>query len=514
MKRITRREALKLGALAGGSLILPIALERRGLAGDAGSPKTAPFTLPFKVPPVLKPVRSDNNAGSNGVQDFSGTDYYEITHKPGKQTFIPGYTTEVWGYNGTFPGPTIIVPKGRQTVVRQINNLPGDPFSVHLHGMASLPQYDGYADDLTPAGYYKDYVYPNDRAATMWYHDHTIGKTAFHVYKGLAAFDIVQDDYELSLPLPKGQYDVPLMIHDKQFDSSGAAVYDDHGETHIMGDVITVNGVAWPKMEVEPRKYRFRILNGSISRSYKLALSTGEPLIVIGTDAGLMTSPALVKDFRIGMAERYEVIIDFSKYKNGTQVVLQNLELPIDINYDNTNVIMRFDVVKPKSSVPDPALPSTLRTVKPLLESEAVRTREWRFERTNGQWVINGQVWDQNRVDANPQLGDVEIWRLFNNGGGWFHPVHIHLIDQQILDRNGAPPMPHERGWKDVFYVGPNESLRVIGKYGPHKGRYMMHCHNTVHEDFDMMTQWEVGQGGPDPVTSAPPKPISQMTPL
>lgn len=128
-------------------------------------------------------MKSDNNGGSTANGEFSGTDYYVIEQRPGRQQIIPGYTSTVWGYNSTFPGPTFRVKTGRQTIVRHINKLPaGNPFSVHLHGMASLPQYDGWAEDITPVGYYKDYVYPNNRAATLWYHDHAIHQTSFHVY--------------------------------------------------------------------------------------------------------------------------------------------------------------------------------------------------------------------------------------------------------------------------------------------------------------------------------------------
>jgi spore coat protein A, manganese oxidase len=519
-QRIGRRQALKLGALAGGALLLPIGLQERSYAGNAGSPVTKPFTLNFKRLPVMQPVKSTNNPGSSAGQDFTGTDYYVVTQKPGSQVIIPGYTSNVWGYNGVFPGQTIKQRKGRQAVVRHINNLPtGESFTVHLHGMASLPQYDGYAEDLTAPGSYKDYYYPNDRAATLWYHDHAIGKTAFHVYQGLAAFYLVEDDYELSLPLPKGDRDVTLFLHDKAFDQAGQPVFDDHGQTHIMGDVITINGVAWPKMKVAQGRYRFRMVNGSISRSYNLALSTGDPIYVIGTDAGLKEKAAGVTEFRIGMAERYEFIIDFSKYKSGTQIVLQNLKLPIDINYDNTDVVMRFDVDSSLNSAsPQESDPTRLtnilagneviRPVTPIqdLISKVTRTRTWQFARNNGEWTLNGKVWDKDRVDANPGLGDYEIWEIENTGGGWFHPVHIHLLDQQIIDRNGNPPFEYEKGWKDVFYAGPNEKVRVVGRYGPHPGRYMMHCHNTVHEDFDMMTQFEVGQGGDDPINAAPPK--------
>jgi len=295
------------------------------------------------------------------------------------------------------------------------------------------------------------------------------------------------------------------MIQDKIFASDGSLIFDDRGQTSLMGDVILVNGAPWPHMEVANRKYRFRVLNASNSRSYKLALSTGDDLIVIGTDAGLMGTPVRTKDMRIGMAERYDLIIDFSIYPIGTQVVLQNLGLPNNEDYDGTNQIMRFDVVR--SETDDSSIPTTLRTVQPIPESTAVRTRDWNFEHRNDMWVINGNTWDKNRIDANPGLGDVEIWTFHNNARDWFHTIHVHLVDFQILDRNRNQPLAYERGWKDVVYGGEDEQIRVIARFGPHQGKYMMHCHNSVHEDHDMMTQFQVGQGGPDPM-SAPPQPL------
>ncbi len=492
MNKISRREALMFAAFAGGSMLLPVVFQHRGYAQRVDE-RVEPFTLPFRTPPVLNPTRSD-----------STTDYYQITIQKATVEILPGRTTEIWGYNGTFPGPTIKQRRNRQSVVRFINQV-GTPTVVHLHGMASLPQYDGYAEDLIPQGYYKDYTYPNNTAATLWYHDHAIQQTSRNVYMGLAGMYIVQGDDELGLPLPKNAYDIPLIIHDKQFASDGSLIFDNQGNHSLMGDVITVNGVPWPRMEVANRKYRFRVLDASISRSYKLALSTGEDLIVIGTDAGLMSAPVNTKDMRIGMAERYELIIDFSKYPIGTQVVLQNLGPPNNDNFGNTDKIMRFDVVRSESD--DSSIPSTLRNIPFIPESSAVRTREFRYEHIDRMWLINGNGWDRNRVDANPQLEEVEIWSLQNNSGLWFHPVHLHLIDAQILDRNGQPPFPYERGLKDVFYLGENETVRIIGRFRPHTGKYMSHCHNMVHEDHDMMNQFEVGQGGIDPL-SAPAKPL------
>lgn len=482
-----------LGVLAGGSFLLPIALQHQGHAVTAGSPQPTPFQDKLPIPPVLEPVRRDGT-----------TDYYEIVMKKSQVEILPGLTTEIWAYNGIAPGPTLKQQKDRQSVVRFINDV-GTPTSIHLHGMASLPQYDGYPEDLIPPGYYKDYIYPNNRAATLWYHDHAIHETARNVYMGLAGMYIVQDRVELDLPLPKGEYDVPLVIQDKIFANDGSLIFNHDNHNGLMGDVILVNGVPWPRMEVANRKYRFRVLNASNSRAYKLALSTGDDLIAIATDAGLMGAPVRTKDLRIGMAERYEFIIDFSIYPIGTQVVLQNRGVRNNKDYDGTGQILRFDVVRQETD--NTSIPSTLRTFQPIPESSAVRTRQWAFEHRNEMWVINGNTWDKNRVDANPSLGETEIWNFINNARDWFHPAHVHLVDFQILDRNRQPPLPYERGWKDVVYLGEDDNVRVIARFGPHQGKYIIHCHNTVHEDHDMMTQFRVGQGGTDPM-SAPAKPL------
>lgn len=524
----TRRDLLRLGLIGGGSLLFPWGVAHPAWA--ALSPQIPRFQQPFRVPPVLQPVRSDQT-----------TDYYEITMRKAPMEILPGLKAEIWGYNGMTPGPTIRQQGGsrrsggRQSVVRFINQLgqdaAGDPIRtvIHLHGMASLPQYDGFAEDFVPPGYFKDYIYPNDRAATIWYHDHVIDKTARNVYMGLAGMYIVEDQYEQNLPLPKGEYDVPLILQDKNLAIDGSLIFNDWDRRNVYGDVILVNGVPWPYMEVANRKYRFRVLNASASRNYQLALSrgaeslsVGDQLIVIGTDAGLIGQPArLTSPFqllRVGVAERYEFIIDFSKYPIGTQLYLRNVGFSGSIDTDNrTHTLMRFDVVRDEPD--DSQIPSQLRPVEPIAASSAVRTRRFRFERNNGEWKINNKLWDKDRADANPNPGDVEIWELTNPGSGWVHPVHIHLIDMQILDRGGLAPRSYERGWKDVFLVNEFETVRVIGKFGTRDGNYitgkfMMHCHNLVHEDHSMMTVFEVGQGGDDPITTAPAQPIAQILPL
>ena len=326
---------------------------------------------------------------------------------------------------------------------------------------------------------------------------------------GLAALYILHDAQELALPIPHGRYDVPLVIKDAMFTSTGELIFDDRSQSSLYGDVILVNGRPWPLMKVERRKYRFRMLNASISRSYGIALNTGGPMTVIGGDGGLYPQPQTVTSFRHGMAERYEVVIDFADYDIGQRVIMQNRPLPNNEEFDTTGVIMAFDVASEPTSTANNTIPPQLNPdneVMKLQPSQAVRTRVMEFIRQNGQWTVNGQTWEDvinsgfTRVVAHPKLGDVEIWTLRNKSGGWFHPVHIHLVDFKILDRNGRPPHPHERGPKDTVYVGEGETVRVLARFGPQRGRYMMHCHNLVHEDHDMMVQFEVDDGGDNPL--------------
>jgi FtsP/CotA-like multicopper oxidase with cupredoxin domain len=512
-RHMDRRELMKLGLFSTAALALPI--ERVARTQVALSNRIAqsalpqPFTIPFTTPPVLAPDRQSQNY-----------DYYKIVQRQAAAEILPGKQTDIWGYNGITPGPTIMNTQGRHAVVQQINELPAvHPTmrynvwtSTHLHGSCSKPQYDGYASDITDVRCWKDYVYPNIQdARTLWYHDHGVHITASNAYMGLAAMYILHDPHELSLPIPHGKYDVPLVIRDAMFEDSGALLFDDNNHSGVYGDVTLVNGVPWPKMQVERRKYRFRFLNASISRSYEYSLDSGEPLIVIGTDGGLMPHPQPVSHLKHGMAERYEVVIDFSKYQIGQRVVLNNTSPANNIDYDTTGVVMAFDVVAEASDLSNNEVPYDLNpnmNVMGLTEADSMRTRRFDFKREGGSWTINGTTWDDvvnsnyKHVLANPGLNDTEIWELQNPHGGWFHPVHIHLVDFKILDRNGKAPFDYEKGPKDVVYVGENETVRVIMKFEHEQGRYMMHCHNLVHEDHDMMGQFLVGDDSPtcDPI--------------
>jgi spore coat protein A, manganese oxidase len=512
---LSRRELLKLGVFGSAALMLPAErVARTQLALTNRLPQSAlpePFTVPFVRPPVLQPAHTT-----------ATTAYYDIVQRQFAAEILPGLETTCWGYNGLTPGPTIVCRQGQQVVMRQVNGLPASHptlryevwTSTHLHGSASLPQYDGYASDITRPGQYKDYWFPNNQdARTMWYHDHGVHITATNAQMGLAGMYIVHDAKELALPIPHGEYDVPLVLKDAMFQRNGELIFDDNDHSGMYGDVILVNGRPWPLMEVEPRKYRFRILNASVSRSFELALDTDGPMTVIGTDGGLMAHPQEISSFRLGNAERYEVVIDFSAYRPGQRVVLRNLQPPNNIEYDATDVVMAFTVGNTVTSRANNEIPAELNpesSVMQLTEAEAVRTRHMDFGRSSGEWTINGTTWadvvnsDYELCLANPDFEDVEIWELQNESGGWFHPVHIHLVDFKILDRNGRPPLPYELGPKDTVYVGEGEKVRVLMRFEHQRGKYMIHCHNLVHEDHDMMGQFRVGGGGDDPLDADP----------
>jgi FtsP/CotA-like multicopper oxidase with cupredoxin domain len=520
---LSRRDVIKAGVFAGATLSLPLSRVVSGQSAlDNRMPSSKlpkPFTVPFASPMVAKPFRTEGNI-----------DYYDIISRATELEVIPGYKTMFFTYNGTVPGPTIKVQRGREVVVRHTNLLPNvhptlryEPWtSVHLHGSASLPQYDGYASDITRPGSYKKYHYPNTQPArTLWYHDHGIFHTAENVYHGLAAQYHILDPYEAALQIPHGDYDVPLLIGDALFNNDGSLLFTLEDESGLWGDVITVNGRPWPVMQVERRKYRFRICLTTVSRSWRLSLDSGQPMAIIGTDGGLMSSPQYVTSFRAAGAERYEVIIDFAKYPINTRVVLQNSSPKNNRDFANTNKVMAFDVVSEPTNTPDYEIPNVLIPNNPVMAlqaSQAVRTRKFKFERQHGEWAINGTTW-KDVVDsdyqfslAKPQRNDIEIWELENSSGGWFHPVHMHLTDFKILDRNGRPPFPQELGPKDVVYVGEGEKVRVIMKWEG-RGRYMIHCHNTIHEDHDMMAQFEVidPDGDGDDPRGTPSRPNSDQ---
>ena len=298
--------------------------------------------------------------------------YYTVTQKAAMAAILPRLQTPILGYNGIFPGPTISLDQGTKAVLRVRNQLPAThpndghvlATSTHLHGSASLPQYDGYASDVTHPGK-KYYHYPNFQPArTLWYHDHGVHYTAQNAYSGLASQYHLHDARERAL-LPQGEFDVAITLSDMMFAANGSQLYDDRAHSGLWGDVILVNGRPWPVMKVKKRIYRFRFLNASLSRSYRPVTSPAAPMYMVGTDGGLVPKSQNISQWRHGSAERYEILIDFSKFKTGQRIELQNLSNPNNRDFDNTNKIMAFDVVDDAFDKNDPTALVDPRTPGP-----------------------------------------------------------------------------------------------------------------------------------------------------
>jgi spore coat protein A, manganese oxidase len=486
------------------------------LRSDARLPR--PYQVPLPVPPVLQPVASD-----------ATTDTYEITQRTASLPILTGVRTEAWTYAGSFPGPTIVSRAGRRTVVLHRNELP-QPTVVHLHGGHTPHEHDGYPTDLLlpahappnmprpatagtpempgmPTGAAtqgtRTYSYPlEQRAATLWYHDHRMGFTAPGVWRGLAAFHLVHDDEEDALPLPRGDRDIPLMICDRSFTTDGAFAYpsDDPalattpgvGPAYmngVLGDVILVNGAPWPVLDVARQRYRLRILNASNARRYRLELDPQPPgggaLVQIGGDGGLLERPLAHDGLDIAPAERFDVVIDFARYQPGARVRLANR-----LGTGTTTEVMRFDV-SPAAHAPadHTTVPNRLTTMARLDPTHAAATRTFLFQRRPGGtgWTINGQLYQPGRALASPRLATTEVWRFISD---FHHPVHVHLNPFQVVARDGGPPGPYDAGWKDTVDLLPAQSVEVAVRFTDYPGRFLLHCHNLEHEDMAMMADF------------------------
>jgi spore coat protein A len=470
-------------------------------------PLPAPFAVPLPVPPVKKPTRTD-----------ATTDYYDIEQRAARVEILPGMRTEIWGYDGTWPGPTIVSTAGRRTVVRHTNRL-AVPTVAHLHGGNTPAGSDGYPIDfLLPAGGTaaplhgggdvargsREHVYPmRQRAATLWYHDHRMDFSGPQVWRGLAGFHLVRDAAEDALPLPHGERDIPLMIADRSFKADGSLWYPSTdpsllGEPGVagdftdgvLGDVVCVNGAPWPVLEVPAARHRFRILNASNARRYTLALDPPPPggrgLVQVGSDGGLLGAPVRHDSIDVSPGERYDVVVDFAAYGPDTEVTLVNR-----LDVGGPGRVMRFRVTGRVAD--DSAVPATLPALEPVPATDGRVDRLWSFARgtVGGHrgWVIDGRGFDPARVDAQARLGATEVWRFATD---LHHPVHVHLSPFRILSRNGGDPGAADGGWKDTLDLRPGEYADVAVRFENHRGRYLLHCHNLEHEDMAMMASFDV----------------------
>ena len=524
----SRRRFLKqMGLVAGAAAIMPRWVKASGdvFSARAGQPLTSPFLRPFvsdlPIPPVLQPL--DPFSTNRDVP--IGTQFHLMRIREAMHSFHPDLpATSVWGYVGErtdgnlmTPGPTLVTRVGVPTLVRFVNELPanhrgfGVPnMTVHRHGGFQASEDDGYPLDHFGPGTSRDYFYPEipeedprETQSTLWYHDHCIDFTGPNVYRGLAGFNVQRDDDDSgdetdpspeALRLPSGAYDIAMVFQDRVFDRDGQLVYDQLAHDGMLGDTFLVNGAVQPFLRVKRRKYRFRFLNGANARFFELALSSGQPLVQVASEGGLLEFPLPRPSILMGMAERVDVIVDFSNYPQGSELYLLNRAEQDDGRGPNRlggpgTPLLKFIIDGPAEDAS--LVKPLLRHAFPPVTGPIVQRRLFEFSRSQGAWAINGNLWDPNRIVATPLLEDTEVWTLKNGGGGWWHPIYIHLSLFEILSHNGAPPAPWERCKKETFVLGPNDEVEILVHFRRFRGRYVFHCHNLEHEDMAMMARFD-----------------------
>jgi spore coat protein A, manganese oxidase len=474
-RRWTRRDALRVG-IASAAALYAVPAAARTSAGKRALSAAAfmPYQGELRVPPTLWPVVS------NSVEDR-----YELTISEGRAEIVPGTLTPIYGYDSIYPGPTIRARKGRVAVVRITNGLSFDQ-NVHLHGGLVPTASDGHPMQLIAPGGSYTYDYPNRQdAATLWYHDHAHGLSARTMFYGLAGFYIIEDELEDSLELPSGDFDVPLVIQDRAFNSNGTLRYTENIDEGFMGDTIVVNGTVSPRFAVKPALYRLRFLNASNAREYRLQLGAGEPMMQIGGDGGLLEAPVPRTTVPLGPAERVDVVVDFRRFSAGAQVELTNA-----LGTASTRAVMRFDVTGRRTD--SGRLPSLLRPRESIPAPSQTRRWELMFS-TSGtpEWQISGMSFDVNRIDARPALGTIEQWEFVNRSHR-MHPMHLHGVHYRVVQRSSGPVHPGDRGWKDTVIVDVDETVTVHARFAPFPGRYVFHCHNMEHQEKAMMLQMEI----------------------
>ena len=465
----------------------------------------------------------------------------------------------VWGYNGSTPGPMIEVEKGQGLRVHWVNQLPKthlfpvpkgmnvalslglclptapDVRTVtHLHGaevsetnpMDRLHNSDGWPDAWILPGQQQIADYPNrQEARTLWFHDHAMGTTGRNVAAGLVGVYAIHDAYERSLGLPSGQYDIPLVIQSHAFDADGMLQYtDDIGVEHY-GNTIGVNGKLWPYLHVEPRKYRFRIVNASNARTYGMRLvdaedgTFGPAFYQIGSDSGFLETTVLLNDPKVFDAprlilapgERADIVIDFSQ-SAGKTFLLHNNSRDAGDGELALPEVMQFKVSTQLSHADTSRLPAKFRPIPRMSTTQAVGARRVVFGESKTpsgslMLTLNGKSWN-DPIEEKPVLGNIEVWELMNTLPD-IHPFHMHLVQFQVLDRTPfdvdqyqqhgklilgktVAPDPNEMGWKDTVQLPGRAITRIIMRFLPYAGYYVYHCHILEHEDMDMMRPFQV----------------------
>jgi len=441
--------------------------------------------------------------------------------------------TRVWTYGDSFPGPVFDTRSGEGLLVEWANELPARHFLpidhtlhgaesgkpevravVHLHGGKTPPESDGYPEAWFVPGKSGTCFYPNRQdAALLFYHDHAMGINRLNIYAGLQGLFVVRDQVEDSLNLPKGRHEVPLLIFDRMLRTDGSLEYPTSGDAkspwvpEVFGDAMLVNGKLAPYLDVEPRKYRFRILSGANGRFFRLSFGSLLGFHQIGSDQGFLAAPLPLRRLLLAPGERGDLIFDFSAHA-GQEVLLKS---------DSFDLLQFRVAASPTAANPtndSSTLPSTLRHLTRIPESDAIKTRRLTLDENMDMvnqsmgMLLNNTPWHMP-ITEKPVLDTTEIWELVNLTEDT-HPIHLHLVKFQILDRRkfdvfdyrskgtlrylaaAMPPSPFEAGWKDTVRADSGVITRIIVRFEGYTGRYVWHCHLLEHEDNEMMRPFEV----------------------
>jgi spore coat protein A, manganese oxidase len=476
----------------------------------------APFVDALPLPELARPVvRGGRRSLTVNMQETHTKFHRDVP------------MTRVWSYGAGALGPLIEARRDEPLEITWVNNLPAKHFLpvdhslhgcgpgvpevrtvAHLHGARVRSKDDGYPEDWFAVGGSRTCRYPLEQeAATLWYHDHAMGLNRLNTYAGLFGMLLLRDKFEDSLGLPSGKYEVPLMFYDRDFTDKGQLLYDSSGDPEHpwipewSADGLVVNGKIRPYFEVEPRAYRFRIANVANSRFFNLALSNGQAITQIGSDQGFLAAPIEVARLTLAPAERADVLIDFSR-SAGETVHLR------------TGAVDVLQLRVGKGAAAAYSLPKALRPVVRTAESAAVKTRtitlhEYQDDAARPMvMLINRKHWHEPTTEF-PKLNTTEIWEFVNLTEDT-HPMHLHLVRFQVLDRRAfdttdyltkkemrfiepaVRPEANEMGWKDTVQCPSGMVTRIIVRFDGYAGKYLYHCHILEHEANDMMRPFEV----------------------
>ncbi len=491
---MNRRRFLGIAAASGGLSLIGAAPRPVGSRGRVASPP-APRG-PLYVPPEVSPAA------------------LELSARSGTAEIAPGVRVPVLAWGEGPVGPTVRARTGERASILLRNELPV-PTIAHWHGLRPPEAADGHPRlAVGSGGTYRYDFEVSDRAALYWYHPHPHRDTARQSYYGLVGLFVVRDEIEDALGLPGGDREIPVVLQDKRMDAEDRLRFDVVGHDLMegfLGDAAFVNGVLSPRVEVVSGLYRLRVLNGSTSRIYRLGLSNGRPMLLIGTDGGLLEAPVEVPWVELGVGERVDLLVDLAGVAAGRSVLLESRAftppggmgrmggrmgrmgpgmgggmggggLPQGAPMELLELAVTREVRETAR------VPSSLAPLPRLAAADAARERVFRFESLMMRHTINGRTFEMMRVDERVRFGDTEVW-TFLNDGPFPHPVHMHAVHFQVLRRSGgrAAVLPWERGWKDTVLVHPGERVEVIARFDTHRGLFLMHCHNMVHEDAGMM---------------------------